>query len=605
MPISGQRKPRAQRGVVTYLFVGLVAFFINGGAGFAQGAPEGVDQRLIAPVTEGRGPHEKVVRFEVAPDAERYRLPAADIEALVDALESGNAAARRAAQVDLGMKAFGTTQGAFGAIGTLAEHAAYMKSFSRVNTALNNIGLVVALAQVGRDVANGDTQGAVIGSLKAFVNYAVGKWGSSALQIAGVASFVVDVTLSEWQAGLTEIGKDVWACRYRAYYAAHGMSVSDWKKKALELYQAAEKSGDIKAFDTYLDAAVNEYVSRAFKSGALELYSECNGSSFGDTRTIQQMIEDEHKGVLNQMLVDKVLPEIADYAWSRSLAAEVARANLYLRPELNQTWRLEVTAYGAAEDTRLVMPLPRGGEWGGKLRADGTFRAEISYYALMKAGFPDQVRLESAAGAETRELIIADGRLTAVFGMPATPFVARYRIEEGEQACQVTRLRQGEAPEHEAQTRPAAALEHLDIAVTGDGTIYLGAFDGQVWRVASPGRWVDNATLFGPPWFEHIQSLENCSFDMFSAGRLAEGDCTIERFESKAVSARTVVERLCRSSAQISMAGIFAAMGSEMTYYGLDTPEGRAVITALRQAMGEGIPGLDASGLHISPPSNP
>ncbi|HHL22003.1 MAG TPA: hypothetical protein ENJ52_10835, partial [Aliiroseovarius sp.] len=307
MALSGLAKSRGRLRPVVHMLAGFVACVAVAGSGAAQNAPAAnVDARLVAPVTEGRGPHEKVVRFEMAPNADDFFVPQGNIDALAGALEAGNRAVRDAAQIDLGIKAFGLTQGAFAAMGTLAEHAAYLKSFSRVNTALNNIGLAVALVQVTRDISDGNTEAAVIGATKAFVNYAVGKWGSSALQIAGVATFIVDVTLSEWQAGLTDIAKDVQYCRYKAYYAAHGMSVRDWQEKALALYEEAERQKDITAFDTWLDAAVNEYVHRAFNSGALELYSECGGSSFGDTAYIQGLIEAEHKGLINEMLVEKV-----------------------------------------------------------------------------------------------------------------------------------------------------------------------------------------------------------------------------------------------------------------------------------------------------------
>lgn len=605
---------RRKRPVVSTVFslsIGLISSLSLAGMAMAQNAPvnaAGVDRRLVVPVAEGRGPHEKVVRFEVAPDADQFAYPQPEIDALAGALEGENRAARDAAQIDLAVKAFGLSQGGFAAIGTLAEHAAYAKSFARVNTALNNIGLVFALAQAGRDVANGNTQAAVIGTTKALVNYAVGRFGSSALQIAGVASFVVDVTLSEWQAGLTEIAEDVQFCRYKAYYDAHGMSVHDWQVKALDLYKRAEKTRDPKAFDTWLDAAVNEYVHRAFTSDEIELYSECGGSSFGDTAYIQGRLEEEHKGFLNEMLVEKVLPEIADYAWKRTLQAQVAAANRDLRPELNRTFDLEVTAYDFEEGARVVMPLPNGSEWGGRLRDNGTFRAQLTYYALMKAGFPDEIRLESGGESDTVDLVVSEGRLSAVFGVPATPYVARYSLQESAQSCEVKRMHEGEDPTFETQDRPASGLDHLDMAVvvrpSGTPLPIQGDFNGTSWVLASPGRYENGVTLYGEPYLDSITSLENCAFDMFSQGSLAEGDCTIERHERKAVSTHTVIERTCISTAQISMEGIFATMGEGMQYYALDTPEGRATISALRAAMGQYMPGFDASSLHITTPDN-
>lgn len=541
---------------------------------------------LLTVETEGRGPSERVKAIVQAQNADKHRLPDANISALSSALSAKNYEAARAARLALGVTAFGNTQGVFGAMGTLAEHAAFSKSFSRVNNALNNIGLVLAIAQVSRDAANGKTAEALYGSMKAMVNFAIGRWGSSAMQIAGVATFVFDVTLSEWQAGLTDIGKSVWSCRYRAYYDAHGMKVSDWKTKALKLYKFAENDGNAAWFNTYLDGAINEYVQRAFTSGSLELYSECNGSSFGDTETIKRMIEAEYKGVLELMLVEKVLPEIALYAWKKNLLQQVSNANYELKPQLNQTYLLEVTAYDAPEGARIVMPLPNGGEWGGKLREDGTFRAKLTYFALMKAGFPETVTLETADGSTRQQLVIAEGRMTTTFGAPHTPIVVRYALDEGEQSCTLRRMQAGKPTTVETQSRPARGGSTVDMATTMNGTMFLGKFDiiGG-WSPASPGRFTSKAMLFGAPYYDDIQSMENCKFDMLSEARLVEGDCTIERLERKAVSTNVTIERICISSANLELIGIFAALsGGESQYYGMDTPVGKAAIGFISDA---------------------
>lgn len=557
----------------------------------AQTLAEAISPLMIVE-TKGRGPGEKIVRFLPAPNAEDYSFPDAEIVALSTALTEKNRAAARAARIALGIKAFGSTQGAFGAMGTLGEHAAYMKSFSRVNNALNNIGLVLALAQVSRDVANGNTAEALYGSIKAMVNYGIGRFGSSALQIAGVATFVVDVTLSEWQAGLTDIGVGVWACRYKAYYDAHGMTVSDWKIKALELYEFATKDGNASWFNIYLDGAVNEYVHRAFPSGALELYSECNGSSFGDTESIKRTIEEAYKGILEQMLAKKVLPEISDRIWRDYLRQQVANANAELKPQLNQTYLLEVTAYNAPEGARIVIPLPNGGKWGGPLRADGTLKGKLTYYALMKAGFPMEARYESAEGSQTQELVIADGRMTTVFGVPNTPLVVRYKIEEGAQSCTLDRIEAGQPTTVSTQTRPARAETFIDMATVMDGTVsstmFMGKFDveTQGWAPASPGRITTKAMVFGSPYHDGIQSMENCSFDLLTNANLVQGECTIERLERKAVSSSVTIERICISPASMELVGIFTSLsGGDAQYYAMDTPAGKAAIKFLQDAM--------------------
>jgi len=596
------------------LFIGLLSSLSLVGMSLAQTAPMttgGVDSRLIFPVIEGRGPHATVKLFKIAAGADKYQLPQADIEALAESIEASNRADARDALVNMAIDAFGLGEGGVAALGTLAEHAAFLKSFGPLNTALNKLGMVFVLAQATRDASNGKTDVALINVAKGLSFYAVSKWGSSALQIAGVAVFIFDVTLSLVHSGGMEIAHDVQYCRYRSFYkfSRQALTVKQWQAKTLELYQTAERANDPKLFDELLDKAVDDYVHLGIKSDDIEKYSECGVSVFGGaSREIEVQLMAEYKREINAMLVAKVLPGIADYAWERTLEMQVIRANQDLRPILNRTFDLEVTAYDFEEGALVVIPLPNGGEWGGKLRDDGTLRTQITYYALMKAGFPDEIRLESGGESDTVDMVISEGRMSAVFGVPATPYVARYSVQESAQSCEVKRMRDGEDPTFETQDRPASSLDHLDMAVvvTPNGTPLpiQGKFNGTSWALASPGRYEDGVTLFGEPYLDNITSLENCAFDLFSQGSVAEGDCTIERYERKAVSAHTVIARTCISTAQISMDGVFATMGEGMQYYALDTPEGQAMISALRAAMGASMPGIDASSLHITTPDN-
>ena len=608
MPLSASFRPYGRLRTAIVFTVGMVSSVALAGAGFAQTAAGAeLDRHLITPITQGKGPHETVERFQIAAGADAYRVPQAGLDALAEAIEARNRADARSALVNMAIDQFGLGEGVVAAMGTLAEQAAYLKSFGPVNTALNRLGLVIAVAQAARAASNGRTDEAVITVTKGLSFYAVGRWGSRVLQIYGVAAFVVDLTLSQVNAGALEIADDVQSCRYNAYYKAHGRSVHAWQKEALALYQTAEKSKDPGAFEGLLDAAVNKYVSLGFTSDAIERIEDCGVSQYGEMRSdVQAKIMARHKRVVTAMLAEKVLPGIADYAWNRTLRMQVKQANEDLVPILNRTFDLEVTAYDFDEGARVVIPLPNGGQWGGKLRDNGTFHGKITYYALMKAGFPDEVRLESGGESDTIDLVISEDRLSAVFGVPATPYVARYSLQESAQSCELKRMRTGEDPTFETQERPASSLEHLDMAVvvTPSGTPLpvQGTFNGTTWTLASPGRYIDGATLYGEPYLDNITALENCAFDMFSQGSMAEGDCTIVRYERKAVSAQTVMARTCTSTAEIRLEGIFATMGEGMQYYALDTPEGRAMITALRAAMGEYMPGFDASSLHISTP---
>jgi hypothetical protein len=547
---------------------------------------------LIRIETAGKGPGERVTGFVVDASAAGARLPDAKVEALAKSLSDRGAQYDTDAAVDLGMLVLGISVGGANMVGTLAEHALWFEAWGPANTALNHLGLTVTLAQVALDVARGDDRAAFVDGLKGYMGFAISKWGWGALQIGGTALFVVDVTLTLWQKGLTQIGDDVWSCRYLAWYKANGRSVNDWKAKAWELYLAAEGRDD-QSYDVFLDGTLNDYVGLAFRDDMLATYGNCSASSFGDQAAIREAIMARHKAVLRKMLADKVMPEIAARAFRRQLAGQAAEATRSLMPRLNRTFRLEVTAYGVEGPARVVMPLPAGGEWAGKLREDGTFRAELTLYAVMKAGFPDTIRLEIASGSEERKLVMADDRVTAMFGAPVVSSVVRYRLTEGPQACTVTRIAPDGSKTTETAQAEARPVQEVDFALLENNTWIFGRYspDGS-WSPASPGVSGSAGLTFGAPLFDNIRAFRNCAIGMFVGDKVATSDCKVERWERKAVSARVTIERLCTASVKMDMMGAFVALGEgEMQYHSLEGAEAQEMIEGIRSGLENGIEG--------------
>ncbi|MCB6179092.1 hypothetical protein LHP98_13285 [Rhodobacter sp. Har01] len=557
---------------------------------------------LIEVVTEGKGPGETVTGFRLAKDAAGKGLPDAAVLGLGQALADRDRARQESASVDMAMQTLGLSVGAVNAIGTMAESALWIDALGPTNQALNNLGLIVALAQMARDVSKGDDRAAATGGLKAYLSYAISRWGWGALQIGGVALFVTDVTLTQWQSGLTAIATDVWSCRYKAWYKANGRKVRDWKIKAWELYLAAEGK-DGQSYDTYIDGVLNDYVGLAFRDGLLATYGDCSGSSFGDQEAIRQAIMAEHKAVLQKLLATRVMPEVAEWAWVRQLKGQVAEAETILKPRLNRKFRLEVTAYGVTGPARVVMPLPAGGEWAGRLREDGTFRAELTLYAVLKAGFPDTVRLETEGGVEERKLVMSGDRVTAMFGAPETPLVSRYRLTEGAQSCMVTRIA-ADGSTTETTSDAARPAQEVDFAMLAGGTWVFGRYaPGAGWSPASPGITSGTAITLGAPLHDDIAGFDNCSIGFLTDDALAKGDCTVKRHARKAVSAKVTIERKCSASAGLEIIGVFTAMGGEgMQYMPLDGPEGEMMGEILKRSMAEGVKSFDLETLPGMPP---
>lgn len=569
---------------------------------------------LMTPVTEGRGPGESVVEFKVAPDAGAARLSDAGIAALAGGITANAAIAQHNAALELGIQAFGDSAGALGSLATLAEHALFLDQFGPVNNALTNIGGVLALAQVSRDVWNGRTDAAVTGAIKGWMSFAISKWGWSTLQVGGIALFVVDVTLREWQKGVSDIALEGLRCHYAAWYRQHPRSISDWKARVWQLYLLAEKEGR-QGFPDYLDIELTRYANLALQDPEWITYGDCGSSTMGLGHSdIEARLTEEHKLLLGKLLVKEVLPEIGERAWRRNLDAQVAWANTHLLPRLNKVITLEVTTYGYPAGARMVMPLPNGGEWAGKLRPEGTFKAAITRYALAKAGFPEIVRVETEAGVEERRLTLSGDRLVAMFGAPETPLVSRFRLTEQTGQCRITRIGTDGSREEELQDSAARAPQDVDFAMLPNGNWVMGHYAAEGgWSTASPGATSGDRIDFGAPLWDGITAFKGCDVSFLGDDKLARTSCSVERFDSKQVNARLRIDRLCAASARLDLSGVFSAMGADQTtYYPLDGPEGQMIVDMLKRGIAEGVvdglpgmPGLpDLPGMPQLPGGN-
>lgn len=561
----------------------------------AQNAPSGPPPgALMVATTEGKGPGERVIAFAAAPDAARAALPDAAVRAAMTSLGAEAATARAEAELELGLTAVGDSIGTLGLWATMVEHGLFIAEFAPVNNALTNIGGVFALAQVSRDVWNGQNDAALADGIKGWLGFAASKWGWGALQIGSAAMFIVDATLREWQKGLVEIASEGLWCPYIAWYHDHGRPVSAWKKRAWDLFLQSERDGQI-SFADALDDELDSYLRLAFDDPMWITAGDCGTSTMGlGHAPTEAKLTAAYKGMLSAMLAQKVLPEIGERAWRRNLDAQIDWANTHLVPRLNATLTLEITAYGAPEGSRVVMPLPAGGTWGGKLRPEGTFKAQITRYALARAGFPDTVRLEGGAQPEERRLMLAEGRLTAMFGTPETPLVSRYRLTEQPGSCAIARIAPDGSRQDETATAEARPAQDLDMAMLPGGGWVMGAFRPEGgWSVASPGLADAGGRLtFGAPLWDGITGFSGCQMGFLTDDSVAQADCRVERSDSKQVSARTRIDRRCTAPARLELIGVHTAMmGGEMTYYDLDGPQGKILADVLRQSINRGVVG--------------
>ncbi len=558
---------------------------------------------LFVPITEGDGPEEHVVSFTISPNAKQYRLTDDALSALGNALVMKNMKAESDAAAAAGRQLFGDKLGIESAVGTLAQHALWLDEVAPVNDAFAIVGLAVGIAQVARDAAAGRDDAALTGGIKTWMSFAISKWGWGPVQIGGIALFVVDVTLREWQAAVLDAATEAWSCPYRAWYRAHPRPLSEWKVELWRLYLAAEGKSE-KPYGDYVDGVLNEWVSRAFEDDMLASYGDCKTPAMGlGHAVVQENLMAEHKALLEVALAKKVMPEIADRAFVRNLEAEKWRASAHLMPRLNKKLKLEVTAYGYSKGTQVIMPLPAGGAWTWTFSEDGMFSTEITKLAIIKAGYPERIAISTGDQSEERGLAISDGRLVAIFGEPQSVIVARYELSEEAGTCELKKIMSDGKYTSQTVEASAHAPQIVDFAPLANGSWVFGQYDPATgWRVASPAITKGTDIVLGEPFLDAIDGFEGCQMNMLSDDRLAESECTITRYESKAGGGGTTLERACEAEAELELAGFFSsAITGEMTYYPIEGQEGRILVNILKQSLAKGV----VSGVPQSFPGSP
>ncbi|MCV2894273.1 hypothetical protein [Lentibacter sp. XHP0401] len=598
-------------------------------------AAEG-DFKKILMVVENEGSiREKVVEFKIKPEVKdrlstmRSLVSDHGLRQMTDAQILSNREAMESAAAAEGWGMFNLGFGAGGAVGTIAENALEMGGLSNVNTAMTNLGLFMTVWQVNIDLCSGDNQSAGINAYKGVLGYAIGKWGSSALQVGNVAAFVIDVALQEFGKAAWLARTDAWRQAYTKYYTEReasaeageygvqplwseskekklarvrgqtegGRTINEWKF-LLDYYRQNAKSPS--GFEALVMTEVQNYVARFWSSKDFNVEkNNIDSSSWGFARgasltdEIRQKLEDEHRAKLMAMLVKKVFPEIARLQWYRSLEGIVSDLNSKTRAELNDVIRIDIGAFNLVTPAKIVLKKPNGGEWTGSLQPNQPRTLQITKLAMLKAGWPTEISLELPDGTQTRPLAPVNDYVAISFGEPVTPLVVVYNRKETAPSCTITTIPlQGESTTR-TETRPAPTTD-LDIATypVGDATNYslslvLGDFNGQNWLAASPGAMGAGNTsmFFTVPRYEDISRISACEGGFLVGDALSQARCRVERRIDSEDENGTRTETRCTSQMTIKVKGGYITMGDEMTYVSLDGETGAMLRNILRQGM--------------------
>ncbi|MDF0599361.1 hypothetical protein P1J78_01320 [Psychromarinibacter sp. C21-152] len=400
--------------------------------------------------TENAGrPGERVTRFTVTPGAVDHLLKGRDFlqdGALAkhywdNALQKGREEAEAAAMEGWAWLNFGI--GGTAAVGTLAEHGAKIAALGNTNTALTNLGGILAALQVLMDLHNLDNKAAGINAYKGIVGFAIGRFGTAAMQLGSVTFIMVDWSLNTVATQVWDDHTKMWERAYRNYYAVMddvyaastgdddaslsarasailnrkeaGRSKDDWLTLVSYYYRRYGDSPVV--FKNRLDNDIYLYAKRAWTSQRFQ--EELRYDTGADTWTfgggtsatidldtdlsndLRAKIERRFRHELKAMLARDIFPLIARATTEKALRDEVAWLNAELRPELNAPLFIYVTTEGLEEPGRLALVKGDGSAWYGNIAPGESKRTGMTKIAFIRNGFPDTIRLHHADGVET------------------------------------------------------------------------------------------------------------------------------------------------------------------------------------------------------------
>ena len=584
--------------------------------------------------SSGRGTLLKVDRFRINPQV--YKLPPSPLlivtsktlMALRDQTQNEHDKKLDKIACDEGWSEFGLMFNIEGAVGTLAENAVHMGGLKNINKTLTELGLFMTVWQVSMDLSRGDNTAAGINSYKGMMYYAIGKFGWTNLQIASVAILAIDIALNEFGTEAWLARTDAWRQSYTAYYREEeskaraseygvqkivpdtheemiakirkqktgGRSINQWKILLDYYYKKAETA---KRFKALVANEVDRYVGRYWESdeyeGMLTGYRQtavgvAPGTSLTDE--IKTKLENEHRARLMAMFVVKIFPEIARSAWLKALPAEVDRLNRVLKPELNDSYIVEVSAYGLKGSARFYITKPAGGKWVGKIAQGKLKRFRMTKFAYIRAGMPDKVTLEGPNGVVEKPLVFKNGKATVVFGKPTAPqLVTTLRTEESAQTCRVTRHLKNGKTMTEKEDRAARNTLTIDqsVSLTGNNSVNVifGKYDpesGQ-WLKASSGIYnpSSNGVEFTAPYLDNIHRLYDCRTKESELMEwMSDMDCSFERIYISRDTSGTTTESKCVSQVHIKPKGVYVKMGQTMKFFSFEGEAGESIRQSMR-----------------------
>ncbi len=209
---------------------------------------------------------------------------------------------------------------------TFAEEVLEMGILSDINTAMGEFGLGLAFVQLAMEMREGKPQSAVLNLSKNMSNYAIGKWGTSAMKIASVGVFMIDYSINAFATAAIEQREQMYVDAYNLYYQNSSIpTLQDFQKRSAvdwfnAFYSIASKAKTSEEVERLIAEEIDKYVSAFWKdtSGMTFAFSQiAPGFTYlgGSNAALEKKISDNHKADLVDNYLQAVFLKLANKIW--------------------------------------------------------------------------------------------------------------------------------------------------------------------------------------------------------------------------------------------------------------------------------------------------
>jgi len=199
---------------------------------------------------------------------------------------------------------------------TLLTNTVYSTDFlTGIGSAMTNLGLLSAVAQVAIDYQKGDNLALYFNLIKNLSYFSVSKFGSAFLQLSSVGVFCIDYALSTFANEAISGRRDIYQEAYRLYYASEGKrSAKEWYNLFMPMARTSQTATEL---NQKVMAAIDSYCWKFWENeltvAAYQEMAMAHGFTGGGglNLSIQNEISNNKKFELLQTTLQPVFNNIA------------------------------------------------------------------------------------------------------------------------------------------------------------------------------------------------------------------------------------------------------------------------------------------------------